>query len=300
MLTKAFVALSLLILCGCEVPASSGTVEMTLQNVSTQDIDSQARLISAVAAVNTGACVEGPCSPNPCTGDPQGKSACIGQGDMHMCVCPAGQHEDTEGGTGNCVPDTACTPSTCNRAGVGTCSDEGGVLSCECVEGYTDFNCTQCDASFGYFADGLGGCTASPAEICREGQGTGAFRTIIAEAEASLGHRPVELELSSARMEVTGTPQGVRSWDYLFSGEVTLYVQTVSGFPVNAGTLTIPPTEVGLAPLEFDMSITRATTSSDPQFLDGDFRVGISAPTDRQLTEMFGADIKLILDFNAY
>ena len=120
------------------------------------------------------------------------------------------------------------------------------------------------------------------------------------QAEEALGHRPSELELSSARMEIQGTPQGVRSWDYLFSDDVTLVVQTVSGFPSNAGVLDVPPTESGLDPLEFDMNITRATTSSDDQFLSGDFRIGVSGPTDRQLTEMFGANVLLVLDFSAY
>lgn len=299
-LAKLIACLGLLFLStACEVPASSGTVEIVIENLSPQDIDSQARLIMAVASVNAGACFEGPCSPNPCKDDLQGKTACRGMGDMHMCNCPAGMHEDTESGSGLCVADTACMPSTCD-AGAGTCMDEGGVLSCMCNEGRKGPNCTQCDADFGQYPDGLGGCTAIMGEVCREGQGTEAFQKILTDAEAELGHPPTELELSSARMEINGTPQGVRSWDYLFSDEVTLFVQTLSGFPSNAGVLTVPPTNAGLEPLEFDMNITRATTSSDPQFFSGDFTVGISAPTERQLTEMFGADIKLVLDFNAY
>ncbi len=294
-LLASFVALS-----ACENPAATGTIEVTLVNVSSQDIDPRGRLLVAVASVNTGACVEGPCSPNPCLGDPQGKTACVGQGDAHMCGCPANTHPDTEMGTGACVPDTACLPTTCNAPAIGTCTDEGGVLSCMCVEGYTGPNCTQCDATTGRFPDGLGGCTTDTGDTCREGQGTEAFRAILAEAEESLGRAPTELELSSARMEISGTPQGVRSWDYLFSDEVTLFVQTVSGFPSNAGVLDVPPTDAGLEPLEFDMNITRATTSSDPQFISGDFRVGVSGPTLRQLTETFGADIKLVLDFSAY
>ena len=47
-------------------------------------------------------------------------------------------------------------------------------------------------------------------------------------------------------------------------------------------------------------NVTRATTSSDAQFKSGDFKVGISGPTDRVLTETFSTDIKFILEFNAY
>lgn len=285
---------------GCENPAASGTVEVIIQNVSPQDIDPRGGLLYAVAAVNSGACVEGPCSPNPCLGDLQGKTACVGMGDQAMCKCPAGTHEDTESGTGQCIPDVGCLPTTCNRPGAGTCMDEGGVLSCMCAVGFTGSDCTECDASAGLFPDGLGGCTADPGDICRDGQGTAAFKKILTDAEAELGHPPTELELSSARMEINGTPQGVRSWDYLYKDEVTLFVQTVSGFPSNAGVLTIPPTEAGLEPLEFDMNVTRATTSSDNQFFSGDFRIGLSGPTERQLTESFSADIKLVLDFSAY
>lgn len=299
MFHRLSVLLALATLVACEVPAASGTVEVMLTNVSRQDIDPYAGLIYAVASVNSGACVAGPCSPNPCLGDPQGKTACVGQGDVHQCRCPAGTHEFAEdGGTPVCVPNEACGDgNTCN--GHGECSDEEGVLSCECEPGYAGANCTECDAAAGSFPDGLGGCTSEP-QTCRDGAGEEAFRKILAEAEENLGLPPTELELSSARMEVEGTPQGVRSWAYLFSDEITMFVQTVSGFPSNAAQVAVPAAEAGLAPLDLDMNITRATTSADPQFFSGDFRVGLSAPTTRQLTEEFGADIKLVLDFRAY
>ena len=303
-MTSSFLRIVLLValtaLTACEVPAASGTVEVTLTNVSRQDINPYAGLIYAVASVNSGACVDGPCSPNPCLGDPQGKTACVGQGDVHQCRCPAGMHEfaEEEGATPICVPNTQCSDgNSCN--GHGECSEEDGAISCECEPGYIGANCRECDGSAGSFPDGLGGCTSEP-QTCRDGAGEEAFRKILADAEAELGLPPTELELSSARMEISGTPQGVRSWSYLFDDEVTLFVQTVSGFPSNAAQLDVPSAEAGLAPLEFDMNITRATTSADPQFFSGDFRVGLSAPTTRQLTEMFGADIKLLLDFSAY
>lgn len=285
---------------GCENPASSGTIDVTLRNVSAVDVDPRGGLLFAVASINTGACVEGPCSPNPCLDDPQGKTTCRGQGDQYMCVCPAGTHEDTESGTGACVPDTQCATSTCNRRAAGTCTSEGGVLSCTCEVGFTGPNCTECDASAGSFPDGLGFCTMTPGELCREGQGTEAFRALLAEAEEELGHPPTELELASASMEITGMPQGVRAWDYLFRDEVTLVLQSVSGFPLDAGTVRIRERQPVTDVLEFDMRLTRADISADPLFQSGDFRVGISGPSDRQLTEMFSADIKLSLRFNTY
>lgn len=294
---KCTLALSLVALIGCEVPAASGTVEITIEDLSARDIDNQGRLLAAVAGLSGGACSEGPCSPNPCTGDPQGKTACLGMGDVHMCRCPAGTHEEMEMG-GNCVPDEECGPQTCNNRGA--CEQMDTTLTCMCNEGFTGPNCGQCDADAGFFPDGLGGCS-NDVEVCREGQGTEAFREIIAEAEEELGHAPSELELSSARIEVVPNSQETaRSWDYLWDEEVTLFVQTVSGFPHNAGSAEIPPADTGFEPLEFDMVITRPVTSGDEQFLSGDFRVGISGPTERQLTEEFGVDVKIIMDFAAY
>ena len=288
---------------GCESKAASGTVEVTIESLSPQDIDDSARIIYALASVNAGACAEGPCSPNPCESDPQGKTRCVGFGDQFMCQCPPGSWEDPATGTGACVPETMCRPgkAPCGGDRALSCdADDNAGFICTCNPGYRGTYCEECDPEAGSFPDGLGGCITDPPVLCRDGQGTDAFAEIIADAEAELGHAPVELELESVRMEIVGTPVGVRSWDYLFRDEVTLFVQTVSGFPVDAGTVSVPPPESRTEPLDFDMKITRDITSSDPQFRDGDFRVGITAPTDRVLTEVWGADVKLIMDFNAY
>lgn len=314
-LLKIFAVLSLLFTVACEVPASSGTVEVTIEGLSSRDIDDQGRLIFAVAAVNSGACATGPCSPNPCSNDQtavaQGRTACIGRGDQHQCVCPPGQYEDTEGGTGNCIPETTCAPSnrTCggppmfpSRGSASMDCTEGNII-CNCNLGYMGTFCGECNEAEGFIRDGEGFCSLPAADEapCRDGQGTEAFQQLIAQAEESLGHAPVELELEAARMEViAGSANEVRSWPFLFNGPVTLFVQTVSGFPSNAGIAEIPAVEVGLEPLDFDMSITRSQTSEDPQFRDGDFRVGISGPTDLLPSENFRVDLKLILDFNAY
>jgi hypothetical protein len=171
---------------------------------------------------------------------------------------------------------------------------------CICLPGYRGTWCEECNPEAGSFPDGRGGCDSNPLELCRDGQGTEAFAQIIADAEEQLGHAPVELELDAVEMVIDGAPNGVRSWDYLFRDEVTLFVQTTSGFPVDAGRAAVPPAEARLDPIEFDLSITRDITSGDPQFRDGNFKVGISAPTDRVLTEVWGADVKLIMDFKAY
>lgn len=291
----------MLALTACEVPAADGTVEIVVQNLSPRDIDSQARVLSAVVGISGGACAEGPCSPNPCIGDLQGKEQCIGMGDVHMCQCPAGTHEDMD--TMSCIPDETCMGTTCNNRG--QCMQDDmtmpPTLTCMCQEGYTGSNCTECDASVFYFPDGLGGCSQM-AEVCRDGQGTEAFNAIIDAAETELGHRPNELELTGARVEAVQEPPplGVRSWDYLWNDEITLFMQPVSGFPTNSGVVEVPPADAGLEPLEFDITVDRPTTSRNEQYLDGAFRVGVRGPTDRQLTEEFGIDLKIILDFAAY
>jgi hypothetical protein len=292
--------LGLVALTGCEVPAADGTVEITIQNLSQRDLDTEAGILSALVGVSGGACAEGPCSPNPCSDNAQGKTQCLGMGDSSMCLCPAGTHEDPE--TMNCVPDEMCQATTCNNRG--QCMQDDATmpptLTCMCQEGYTGPNCTQCDAEANYFPDGLGGCSQM-AEVCRDGQGTAAFQSIITAAEEELGRTPSELELTGARLEtadVTATPG--RNWQYLWNEEITLFMQSVSGFPHNAGVVAVPPEDAGWEPLEFDITVDRPTLSRDQQFLDGAFRVGVRGPTELKATEEFSADLKLTLDFAAY
>lgn len=291
-----------LVATGCEVPAADGTVEILIENLSPQDIQSDGRILGVVAGLSGGACAEGPCSPNPCpmVGGVEGATACIGMGDVAQCRCPAGTHVEMDEMTmeQSCVQDMECLPNTCN--GHGMCSPDSNPPLCMCDPGWTGSRCDQCDGGEGFFPDGLGGCSQM-VDVCREGLGTEDFQKIIADAEAELGAPPTELEISGARLEVVpNSALGVRNWQYLWNDEITLYVQTVGNFPQNAGSVAVPPADAALEPLEFDMTITRPVTSQDPLFLSGDFRVGIQGETDRQLTEEFGIDLKLTLDVNAY
>ena len=101
-----------------------------------------------------GACLLSLCDPDPCDGDPDRE--CVVENGQASCECSGGLIEKD----GACVPATTCGPTTCN--GNGTCSDDGGGVSCECDPGYTDAFCSSCDEVNGYHSDGEGGCTDDP------------------------------------------------------------------------------------------------------------------------------------------
>ena len=224
-----------------------------------------------------------------------GRTQCVGQGDASMCVCPAGTSDD---GTGMCVDDMMCLGSTCNNRGM--CTDDGmGLLTCECSLGYTGLRCTGCDTAQGFYPDGLGGC-ADDVDICREGQGAVEFNAMIAAATEELGHPPNELELNSARIEIEGPPDGVRAWPFLFEKDITLFFQTVQGFPNEAGYVAVPEQDAGLPGLEFEVLIDRPTLGSEEEYFQGLFGVGVRGQTQRTITDTFSADLKITLEFSAY
>lgn len=99
-----------------------------------------------------GGCTDDPCSLIVC-----GEKVCeVDQDGTAACVCPAGTHEE---GT-SCEPDRECLPTSCNMHG--TCDDTGGVVACQCDEGFAGESCSECDALGGYHPDGAGGCTTDP------------------------------------------------------------------------------------------------------------------------------------------
>lgn len=100
-----------------------------------------------------GGCDDDPCDPSPCTDG--GRTRCVAEGGVAMCLCDAGRHEEG----GECVPDETCTDTTCS--GRGTCSSEGGGVACACDEGFDGAFCERC--ADGYHDDGAGGCTT---DVC--------------------------------------------------------------------------------------------------------------------------------------
>lgn len=72
-------------------------------------------------------------------------------------ICYPGYHDD---GAGDCVLDATCGPSTCS--GVGTCTGDGGIVSCVCPTGASGTFCELC--ATGYHRDGSGVCAAD--ELC--------------------------------------------------------------------------------------------------------------------------------------
>lgn len=291
-LIGALCVLSLL-LSGCEDPAATTTLEVTVEGVSPRDVARGS--LGAVVGL-TGECTTGPCDPNPCQGV---QSRCIGQNTVHRCECPAGTSPD---GEGMCVADEECTPSFCG--GNGICEEqevgEETVPSCLCEEGFIGANCDACDNDAGFFEDGFGGCTDS-FEICRVGQGGEAFAEFLEEAEAELGHPPNELELVSVTLErVEETTTGVRNWAYLWSNDLELSMSPGDGNPIRAATAAIPEADQGLPTLDFDILIDRPTFSRNPEFFEGNFAVELRGATERVGSEPFGLDLILKMEFNAY
>lgn len=92
------------------------------------------------------------CVDNPVCGD---HGTCIDTGDDIACFCEVGYTGEDCGscypGYGrndddDCVPQEACSPSTCSFAG--ECALDGAVAECACFVGYTGDFCEQCAEGF--------------------------------------------------------------------------------------------------------------------------------------------------------
>jgi len=293
----------------CESPAATGSTDIVLERVNALDVDPDTSVLTASALMPPDSCSQGPCDPNPCPTDPDapGKTFCRGDGAAATCLCPPGTVEDPSEDSG-CAETTVCAKPAANRAGFchgfeDACVRMDKMASCTaCGEGYMGEHCTICDEENGYIPDGFGNCS-NMLRVCRDGQGYEAFQSLVDSAKSSLGHAPTELELTGARMSIVeGKALGVRSWAFLFEeGEqLTLFIQTPNGQPQEAATATVPKATSGLQTVEFDVVLDRPTLTRDPDFLAGNFRVGVHAPSPRAVDDEFSADVRLTLDWAAY
>lgn len=297
----------------CEAPAASETIELTIQNIGPQDQEGD-RITAEVAMIG-GQCDIGPCVPNPCPNvddpdDPDiaGQTRCIGMGMQFQCFCPAGQSlvMDEETMTESCAPDEQCEMGTCN--GHGVCTEMEGQLSCECDIGYLGTNCTQCDEANGFYPDGFGGC-AENVPVCRI-NGVEQMQAFLAEAEESLGRPPVELAITRLDVDIEeSTALVVRSWPAIFDDDANAYVRTYDGFPQPAahydvwdasenanfveGSETLPE-------IEGDIIIGRQTLKADPEFLTGEFAIGLEGRTPLEVTQPYRFDAVITMDIEAY
>ena len=110
----------------------------------------------------SGTCLfDSTCQPNSCSGaaagtcdDADGFVDCTcnpGYSGDYCETCDVGYHVDASGA---CVADESCiTDDPCVN---GTCDDVGGVISCECDDGYAGDDCDVCAA--GWHDDGGGTC----------------------------------------------------------------------------------------------------------------------------------------------
>ncbi|MFO0605465.1 MAG: hypothetical protein U0324_19950 [Polyangiales bacterium] len=112
-----------------------------------------------------GGCTTTPCEPNPCTAVDRARCTVGPMG--AVCNCNSGTHEEA----GRCVPDVACTATSCN--GHGACSVDATGIRCACAAGYAGARCDGCAPT--YHPDGTGGCTADP---CRPSPCTAANRSV--------------------------------------------------------------------------------------------------------------------------
>jgi hypothetical protein len=105
------------------------------------------------------ACELDTCSGHGVCDDDTGVPVCTcdqGYTDVACNQCYPGYHPD---GTGACVLDEQCQPTTCS--GRGTCDATGGVLTCDCDDGYAGAHCEDCE--LGYHRDGQGACAVDVA-----------------------------------------------------------------------------------------------------------------------------------------
>lgn len=285
-------AAATLVSSGCEEPAATTKLVVQIQGVGPRDV--QKGQLQALVQLG-GSCTLGPCDPNPCT-EEEGKTRCLAQGTVFRCDCAPGTSLDAES---LCVIDEGCTATFC--AGNGQCmEDDQGVPACECSTGYLGNNCQDCDEANGFFSDGFGSCT-DELEVCRAEQGFEGFSAFLAEAEEKLGHPANEIELTSASMKIVeGSTSAVRSWPYLWNGDIELLLQPTDGNTLVAGTTAAPSQSVGLVPLSFDVTVDRPAFTREAKYFEGDFLFGVSGSTARVGNEPFEADVELTLEFNAY
>lgn len=297
----------------CEAPAATETIELTIRSIGPQDQDGDR--ISAEVALVGGTCDIGPCYPNPCPNMEEGEddiadqTRCVGMGQQYQCFCPAGQHLeviDMDTGDQDCLDDEQCGAATCN--GHGSCTEEMGMPTCECDEGYLGENCTLCDEDEGYYEDGFGGC-AQDVPVCRIA-GADEFQAFLAEAENELGRPPVEIAVTRLDMDIDeSSALVVRSWPAIFDNDATAYFRTYDGFPDEAAYFDVWNEEDNadfvegsdtLPEIEGDILIGRQTLKADPQYLTGEFAIGIEGQTPLQVTQPYGFDVLLTLDIEAY
>ena len=74
-----------------------------------------------------------------------------------VCLCDDGYYEAEDK---TCVLEAVCMTSTCS--GHGECSVVDHATVCACNDGYLGEDCSACDETGGYHADGMGGCTTDP------------------------------------------------------------------------------------------------------------------------------------------
>ncbi len=296
----------------CESPAATETIELTIREIG--PADQSGDQISAEIALVGGQCDVGPCLPNPCPDtsedemDLPGQTRCVGMGMQFQCFCPAGQHLETNMETmlEECVPDTQCEQATCN--GHGACTEMDGNLMCECDEGYLGANCEQCDEENGFSNDGFGGC-AQDVPVCRIG-GAAEFASFLADAESELGRPPVELAVTSIKVDIIeSSALVVRAWPAIFTDEARAYFRTYDGFPDEAARFEIWSEDENdefiqgsdtMPTIDGNVLIGRQTLKSDPAYLRGEFAVGIEGTTPLQSTQPYGFDAKITLEVEAY
>jgi hypothetical protein len=296
----------------CEQPAATETIELTIRGIGPQDQDGDR--INAEIALVGGQCDIGPCLPNPCPNLEEGEddipaqTRCIGMGSQFQCFCPAGQHLETNDETmeSSCVPDTQCEDGTCN--GHGICSEMEGQLTCECDEGYLGANCETCDEENGFYDNGFGGCEQD-VPVCRIG-GADEFEAFLANAEAELGRPPVELAVTRLDVDIDeSSALVVRAWPAIFEDEAFAYFRTYDGFPDEAARYDIwTQDENGsfvegsdtMPTIEGEVLIGRQVLKSDPDYLAGEFAIGLEGTTPLQVTQPYGFDAIITLEIEAY
>ncbi len=87
--------------------------------------------------------------------------------DADCSVCAQGYHDDDAGSDLVCVPDESCDTDPCGPPVDNDCSDDGGVVVCECGDAYRGNLCEECvdDAETDYHRD-LASGRCLPDETC--------------------------------------------------------------------------------------------------------------------------------------
>ncbi len=133
---------------------SSGTARCICTDSNYQDNDNNGTCLPTCAKAIADGTIS--CATHAHCEDTSGTATCVcndGYINPPACsTCAPNFHSD---GSGNCVPNQACTPNYCN--GHGTCSDASGMPVCTCDTGYTGTTCTQCASGY-QDSDGNGTC----------------------------------------------------------------------------------------------------------------------------------------------